>query len=339
MRILAIAKRIIQQFRRDKRSLALIFIAPIAVLWLFSIILTSGETNTHIGIVQLPTPMIHLFDQEDIIYEKINSINEAEHQLRNGKIDAYVYYNHNQLTIKLEGSDLPVNQEVIKEVQNALKQNNSAQKLTIEYLYGTDQLSVFDTTGPVFLGFFAFFFVFILSAVSFVRERLTGTLERILVSPVRKIEIVLGYVLGFSVFAFLQSILITFFTVQLLEMYNVGQLIYVIIVTCLISLTALTLGTFLSAFAHNEFQVLQFIPLVVVPQIFFSGMFSVDNLPTWLLTLGKLFPLTYGAKILRNIMFKGENLVQNSGSILILIGFSLVFIILNMVILNKQRSV
>ncbi len=345
MKIINLAIRIIQQFKRDPRTLVLIFIVPIVVLWLFSIILSNGNKNVSIGFINHDDPIVQLkIDRikDNLTFETVSIYNvtqeEAEIMLGENELDAYVKMDNDQLIIKLEGSDTSGNKEVITKVQEALKQLNPLMDIEIQYLYGTDSLDLFDTIGPIFLGFFAFFFIFILSGISFVRERLTMTLERVLISPIKRIEIVLGYVLGFGFFALIQSILITFFTVHFLDMYNVGRFVDVLIITCLIALSALTLGTFLSAFAHNEFQVMQFIPVVIVPQMFFTGLFPVDNLPLWFTILGKLFPLTYGADILRNIMFKGQSLYSNLFNISILFLFSIIFIFLNMIVLKKQGS-
>ena len=161
---------------------------------------------------------------------------------------------------------------------------------------------------PVLIGFFTFFFVFILSGVSFVRERLSGTLERLLSTPVRRWEIVAGYIIGFGIFAFIQSIIIVSFSVYILDLYVAGSIWLTLLITCMLSLTALTLGTFLSAYANNEFQMIQFIPLVIVPQIFFSGLFPMESMN--LQMLGKVFPLTYGADAMRQVMIRNQGFTE-----------------------------
>ena len=154
------------------------------------------------------------------------------------------------------------------------KNDVSIMKPEVNYLHGSKDFTMFDGLGPVLIGFFTFFFVFILSGVSFVRERLSGTLERLLSTPVRRWEIVAGYIIGFGIFAFIQSIIIVSFSVYILDLYVAGSIWLTLLITCMLSLTALTLGTFLSAYANNEFQMIQFIPLVIVPQIFFLDCFQ-----------------------------------------------------------------
>ena len=156
-------------------------------------------------------------------------------------------------------------------------------------------MASFDSFGPVLIGFFSFFFVFMLAGVSFLRERTSGTLERLLATPIRRFEVVLGYLSGFGLFTLLQAALIAWFAIDVLGLYMDGSIWLVLIMNLLLSLTALTLGTLLSSFASNEFQIIQFIPLVVVPQVFFSGLFNLEAMTPWLQKLSHIMPLYYGA--------------------------------------------
>ena len=101
-----------------------------------------------------------------------------------------------------------------------------------------------------------------------------------------------------------------------------GSISLVLIMNLLLSLTALTLGTLLSSFASNEFQIIQFIPLVVVPQVFFSGLFNLEAMTPWLQKLSHIMPLYYGADAMRGIMIRGEGWSDIQTDIYVLIGFS-----------------
>jgi ABC-2 type transport system permease protein len=204
--------------------------------------------------------------------------------------------------IKLEGSNPATNKTVILLLQKALQQINptpNAFAPQITYLYGSEKMASFDNFGPVLVGYFSFFFVFLIAGVSFLKERTSGTLERLLATPLKRWEIVIGYILGFGIFTMLQAALIAWFSTQVLGLMLIGSFWLVLLITLLMSLTALTLGIFLSAFAKTEFQMIQFIPLVIVPQIFFSGLFNIDNMAEWMKWLSKIMPLTYGADALR----------------------------------------
>jgi ABC-2 type transport system permease protein len=199
-------------------------------------------------------------------------------------------------------------------------------------------MAAFDNFGPVLIGFFAFFFVFLISGVSFLRERTGGTLERLLASPLRRWEIVAGYVLGFGLFTMIQAALIAWFAVDVLGLMMEGSFGYVMLVTLLLSVTALTIGTFLSAFANNELQMIQFIPLVIVPQVFFSGLFNLDTMSEWLRWLSKLMPLYYGADALRDVMIRGKGWTDIAADVYVLIAFSLCIMALNVFALRKYRK-
>ena len=338
MRVFAIAKRIIKQFLKDKRSLAMIFVAPIVLLFLFSYILQQDDSKPTVALFNVPSVMENgLKDYAKIVDINQSSINK---ELKAKKIDGAISFSQNQITVKVEGTDGKVTALVMKSLQDGMKKvTPSSVKITIDPLYGKKDMSSFDTIGPVFIGFFSFLFVFILAGISFVRERLTATLERLLVTPVKRWEIVFGYILGFGFFALIQSLLITIFSINVLNMYNVGAAWQVCVVNILLSLTALTLGMLLSAYAHNEFQVVQFIPVIVVPQLLFSGIFSTAFLPNWFQYVGKVLPLTYGAEALRGIMIKGQSLTENIQPLGILLIFSLCFVTLNIFVLKKQRSI
>jgi len=230
-------------------------------------------------------------------------------------------------------------QAVIVALQKSVRAEIQSLLPEVEYLHGDESLSTFDNIGPVLVGFFSFFFVFLLAGVAFLRERTTGTLERLLASPIRRSEVVAGYLLGFGLFTLLQATLIAWFAIGVLGMYMEGPLWLVLLMNLLISLTALTLGTLLSTFANTEFQVIQFIPLVIVPQVFFSGLFNLEMMDPWLQKLSYIMPMYYGADAMRDIMLRGAGLADIQLDIFILLGFSAVFILLNILALKKQRAI
>jgi len=339
MRVNGVVIRIIRQFFRDKRSLAMMFGAPMLLLWLLSLIFTQKDYIPHIAVVDVPAPIVKAMkNQEASIYEysKDKAISELEKQ----KVDAVIHLENGKMNLLLEGSDSSKNRAVLQVLQKSTEKNNvSMMKPEVDYLHGSKDITMFDGLGPVLIGFFTFFFVFILSGVSFVRERLSGTLERLLSTPVRRWEIVLGYIIGFGIFALIQSIIIVSFSVYILDLYVAGSIWLTLLITCMLSLTALTLGTFLSAYANNEFQMIQFIPLVIVPQVFFSGLFPMESMNTWLQMLGKLFPLTYGADAMRQVMIRNQGFTEIALDLTVLLLFSLLFAIGNVYALKKHRKI
>ncbi|WP_242256784.1 ABC transporter permease [Bacillus cereus group sp. BfR-BA-01379] len=339
MRVTGVIIRIIRQFFRDKRSLAMMFGAPMLLLWLLSLVFTQKDYVPHIAVVDMPAQVVKVMEnQEATIYEY--SKGKAMSELEKQKIDAVIHLESGKMHIVLEGSDSSKNRAVLQVLQKSTEKNDvSIMKPEVNYLHGSKDFTMFDGLGPVLIGFFTFFFVFILSGVSFVRERLSGTLERLLSTPVRRWEIVVGYIVGFGIFAFIQSVIIVSFSVYILDLYVAGSIWLTLLITCMLSLTALTLGTFLSAYANNEFQMIQFIPLVIVPQIFFSGLFPIEAMNKWLQMLGKLFPLTYGADAMRQVMIRNQGFTEIALDLTVLLLFSLLFAIGNVFALKKHRKI
>lgn len=144
--------------------------------------------------------------------------------------------------------------------------------------------------------------------------------------------------IGFGLFTTIQASLISWFAIDVLDMMMEGSFWYVLLITFLLAMTALTLGILLSAFANNELQMVQFIPLVVVPQVFFSGLFNLDTMEQWLRSLSVIMPLTYGADALRDIMVRGEGFSAIAVDVYVLLGFTLLFMLLNVVALKKYRK-
>lgn len=162
-----------------------------------------------------------------------------------------------------------VNKETIHWIRSSFSvlQENQQEELSIQFLHGTEDMGNFDYFGPVLLGFFVFFFVFIIAGVSFIRERTVGTLERLLSTPIRKWELVIGYVAGFGVITFIQSALISAYAIYVLDMMMEGSFFDLLFIILSLAFTALTLGILISTFANNELQMIQFIPIVIVPQL------------------------------------------------------------------------
>ncbi|MEG7337434.1 ABC transporter permease [Bacillus cereus] len=335
MRVTGVIIRIIRQFFRDKRSLAMMFGAPMLLLWLLSLVFTQKDYIPQIAVVDMPAQIVKMMkNQEASIYEysKEKAISELEKQ----KVDAVFRIENGKMKLLLEGSDSSKNRAVLQVLQKSTEKNDvSIMKPEVNYLHGSKDFTMFDGLGPVLIGFFTFFFVFILSGVSFVRERLSGTLERLLSTPVRRWE----YIIGFGIFAFIQSIIIVSFSVYILDLYVAGSIWLTLLITCMLSLTALTLGTFLSAYANNEFQMIQFIPLVIVPQIFFSGLFPMESMNKWLQMLGKAFPLTYGADAMRQVMIRNQGFTEIALDLTVLLLFSLLFAVGNVFALKKHRKI
>ncbi|MFN8649646.1 ABC transporter permease [Streptococcus sp.] len=229
--------------------------------------------------------------------------------------------------------------QVTEDTRSREDNSQSKIKLTENYIYGDKNTTFFTKMTPVLMGFFVFFFVFLISGMALLKERTTGTLDRLLATPVKRSDIVFGYMMAYSLVAALQTIVIVLSTIWLLNLEVLGNIGDVIIVNIIFALVALSFGLLLSTLAKSEFQMMQFIPLVVTPQIFFSGIIPLDAMADWVQSLGKLLPLYYAGHALSKIILNGTSLLKLGFDISILLIFLLVLTILNIVGLKRYRKV
>ena len=187
-----------------------------------------------------------------------------------------------------------------------------------------DQKPILNRVAPGLLGTFVMFFTFLLTGGSFLRERAQGTLERLMTTTVARGDILVGYLLGFLLFATIQAAVILTFTIVALQIEYQGNIIEIVAVLLLVVVVAVNLGIFVSTFANNEFQVVQFIPIVLLPQIFLSGVIiPTDQMPAVMEAISVVLPLTYAVEGLREIMVMGQSLADVWIDLVILAGFGL----------------
>lgn len=340
MNVMAVVLRIMKQFLRDKRSLALLIVAPILVLTLIWLVLDADDYEPIIAVENIPAPIEVELEQNlenELVYL---TEDEAMEAFENGEIDGYFAIDDNNPIIYLEGSKPLANGAVLMSIEKSIRSIDHSPSIepTIKYYYGSNDLNMFDQVGAALIGFFVFFFVFMIGGISFLRERTRGTLEKLLSTPIKRWEIVTGYLIGFGLFTIIQSLIIVSYAIYVLDVWMVGDFWQLLIITFLLAITALTLATLLSAYARNEFQMMQFIPLVIIPQVFFSGIFPLETMDKWMQILSKFMPLTYGADAMQQIMIKGKNLWDIWPNIVIIFGFALAFFILNVLALKKHRA-
>jgi ABC-2 type transport system permease protein len=199
--------------------------------------------------------------------------------------------------------------------------------------------AMLNQTLPALLATLILFFGFLLSGISFLRERSQGTRERLMASPVSRLDIILGYLIGFLLFAIIQTLVLFFYTVYVINIDFLGELWQIILFQVLIGILSVCLGIFISAFARNEFQMIQFIPLIIVPQVFICGvLFPVNTLPDWLQWIARFLPLTYGVDGIRAMMLEGKGLVDIGKEIAVLAGYAIALMALAGISLRRGHS-
>jgi ABC-2 type transport system permease protein len=370
-RLAAVVRRIVAQMRRDRRTLALLFLAPLAIIALLGWVLSESgasparvaivnESSNPVGAQVASTLTAALQGQPQIVLETdVPDAATARQMLIDKQLDLVVSIpkdfdlQNRKIELKTLGLNPTAEAMVIPTVQQALMKavveitpDGILPTIVRSTVYGSPDATELDTLAPVVVGFFVYFFVFILTGISFLRERMGGTLERLMATPVSRAEIVLGYSLGFGIFATLQIAVVLAFVLGRLEIPAVGPLpafaiglgvkmvgnpLIAYLLVLVLGLGAVSLGIFISTFARSEFQILQFIPIVIVPQGLLGGFFwQIEQLPDALQPVAQLLPVTYAIDGLRQVMIAGADLA--SPRVLldlgVLAGIAAVFVIL-----------
>lgn len=374
MRIFAIVKRILAELLRDKRSLALMLLAPILIMWLMNIMF-SANSDTKIKLAAVDVPQIvqkNLEKTSGVSIVEYSSQTVAKEKLQENKIDALIVYREKANTYNVtyantdatktaltkQALNVALTKQKITGLSQAIQKlevviNNinptstkslfvtagNKTKINSYYKYGNSDTNFFNKIVPILMGFFVFFFVFLISGMALLRERTSGTLDRLLATPVKRSEIVFGYLISYGMVSIVQTTIIVLATIWLLKIEVVGSILSIILISVLLAMVALAFGILMSTLAGSEFQMMQFIPLVVVPQIFFSGIIPLDSMATWVQYIGKVLPLTYTGDALTKIIMYGDGINQLVGDIIALLIFLLVLVALNVVGLKRYRKV
>ncbi len=160
----------------------------------------------------------------------------------------------------------------------------------------------FSALGPALLALIPFIIMFLVTSVTTLRERTSGTLERLLAMPMGKLDFLLGYAIAFGLVAAVQSALAVGVCVWLLDLTIVGEVWMLMVVAVMDALLGTALGLFTSAFARTEFQAVQFMPAVVIPQILLCGLFVPrDQLPPVLEAISNVLPLSYAVDAMQAV--------------------------------------
>jgi len=391
-RILAIARRIAQGFRRDERTLGLMFVVPLVVTALLGWVLNDTK-DTVVDVVYV-NPGGEIGDRiltalrtaaadpdNDLrLVDPVSTEAEAVAIVRAGTADIGIVVPSDLVaqilagtrptfTIISEGTDPAAEAGRFGTLQSALADIAGElappgvtppiiPQVERKTVYLSPDASQVDVLAPIFLGFFGYFFVFLLTGVSFLRERIGGTLERLLATPVTRFEIVSGYSLGFGAFATIQVVVLTLFILNSIEVPSfevagqqtpafsiglgvdsAGSPFLAFAIALLLSLGAVNLGIFLSTFARTELQIIQFIPLVIVPQALLSGiLWPIERLPDVLQVVAHLLPLTYAVEGLREVMLKGADLSSTvvQTDLAVLAGIALFFVVLASATIKRE---
>lgn len=375
-RVWILARRVMRQVLRDRRTVALLLVVPMLLLTLGAILFRAEPATIPLGVVNedqgLSIPGAGQVIMADRITAELEGAgtfrvatlqrDEIDGRLRDGTVQGVIVFpaqfsadfhrsRQAALDLRLEGSNpgrsMAITARVTEAAMKALAElltsglglpglapaggGEAGLPVSVQasYLYAGEEFDTMDFVAPVYIAFLALFFVFLLTCVSFLRERSSGTMERLFATPATRLETVLGYMAGLGLFAVLQVAVILFFTVWVLRIHYLGSLGLVFVVVALLAVVGVSLGILASAFARNEFQVVQFIPVVIIPQALLGGLFwAVEEMPGYLQPFAYAMPITYANRALRDVMLKGWGLAEIWPNLLVLVGMAALLIAL-----------
>jgi ABC-2 type transport system permease protein len=382
-RVLTLARRVMRQVLRDRRTVGLIIIGPMFVLSLGAVLFRSEPAEIPLGVINedqgLSIPLMGTVEMGQRIINELSANDtftvvfldrqEVDARLRDGTVQGVIVFPGDfstkfqenrqvEIDLRLEGSNPTRSMMIIARVtESSMKsladligagfglpgttQTDGEAALPVvvqaSYLFAGEEFDTMDFVAPVYIALLAVFFVFLLSCVSFLRERSQGTMERLLATPATRMEIVLGYMLGLGLFAIIQVAVILFYTVWVLEIHYLGSLGLLFLVIAFLAVVGVNLGILASTFARNEFQVVQFIPLLIIPQVLLGGTFwAVSEMPKFLQPFAYLMPIYYANQALRDVMLKGWGLAEIWPNLAVLLGITGILILISSLIMGRE---
>ncbi|GAA2283089.1 ABC transporter permease [Actinomadura luteofluorescens] len=211
--------------------------------------------------------------------------------------------------------------------------------LMILLRYVFDQPAAFDRIGPMLLGLFPFTVMFVVASVATLRERTSGTLERLMTMPLGKLDLLLGYALAFGLLALVQVAVVLAVSLTWLGLDLNGSLASLVLVSLLDALLGMALGLFASAFARTEFQAVQFMPAFVLPQLLLCGLIIPrGEMASWLQAIADVLPLSYAVEGMQEISASPDITGTLAMDVSVIAAFVVVALLLGAVTLRRRSG-
>ena len=375
-RSLAVAKRVFHEMRHDRRTVALMLFAPIFAMFIFGLAF-SGEVqdvkliivNDDHGMdagqskVMISEQVAGSIDENAVTIERAASLDKAIGMVEDGeaygvlyfpanftrdlmmKLNNSTYEGNSNILLKLDKSNVNVwtalAQEVNKAVMDTMEERGQQFPISVDTsdaIYGSNA-DFMDFFVPGIMAFVVYILTTLLTLLTFVGERTSGTLERIMTTPVRASEIVLGYVITFSVVGMIQAATLLIIGIVVFDVLIVGNVALAFLVIVMLAIVCQAMGIMLSALAQREAQAIQFFPFNVMPAFLLSGIFwPLEAIPYWLRPASYIIPVTYAINATRAVMLKGWGLSRIWPELLALAGFAVVFMFLAFATLKRKKE-
>lgn len=211
--------------------------------------------------------------------------------------------------------------------------------LTLLHFVFDARPDIFDQIGLLLLGIFPFTSMFLITSVAMLRERTTGTLERLLSMPLNKLDLLVGYGLAFAAVAVVQATVAAAVAYRLLGLQTQGQMAVVLVIVVATAVLGSSTGLFTSAFARTEFQALQFAPAVIIPQLLLCGLiWPREEMSGPLQGASNVVPLRYAAEALGEVGTYPQPTVLLWRDLAIILAFGVTLLALGAATLRRRSS-
>ena len=373
-RVLAIAKKNLRSLKHDRRTVGFLVFMPLLMITIFGYTFGGSVKNVDVYIVNLDqapanqslaTAIITNLQTRDTlhivkVYTSSSMIAASTEKVKDADIWATIVFNETftqdvisaassgngqpaSVRMTMDGTNPNIVQAISNDLQTAIRSalgaGASAAPVSVvpDLVYGKDARFI-DFFAPGVMGLAAMMVTFMLSIISFVHERSAFTLDRLLSTPVTEGEIVAGYALAFGLVGLVQSSVIITAAVLLFDVQIAGNVLLVVLVIFLLGVGNQGLGFLLSSIAKNEFQAIQFLPLILFPSILLSGVFwPLEAVPTLLRPVSYFIPLTYAVEGCRSVMIRGWGPGAIWFQLLVLAAFATAMLILSTYGLKRRR--
>ena len=199
--------------------------------------------------------------------------------------------------------------------------------------------AAFNGLAPMLLGIFPMVMMFLITSIATLRERRSGTLDRLMTMPISKLEFVLGYAIAFSVVALVQAVITAFVMLAVLQVPVAGGALATIVGAVLGALLGTALGLFSSAFAATEFQAVQFMPAFILPQLLVCGLFVPrDQMAQVLQWFADIMPLTYSVDAMQQVVMHTDWTPTHTKDLVVVLCFTVAALVLGSITIRRQEK-
>lgn len=209
--------------------------------------------------------------------------------------------------------------------------------IIMRYVFDSNTV-MFDSLAPMILGIFPLTVMFVVTSIAMLRERTTGTLDRLMTMPLSKLDLIFGYALAFMLLAFIQAVLASLVLLGLLGVTVQGGALPLLICAIFAAFLGTALGLLMSAFAKTEFQAEQFLPAFVLPQLLLCGLFVArDLMAEPLQWAANVLPLTYIVDAMKQVTINSSWTTTLTRDLVIVAAFGIVCLVLGAITIHRTR--